>query len=565
MALKGHTKIELQDVETGEVEVYEEDNAITPFLQECIDLFSDMGLTMMYEPSPPGGTLLFEGGNTWRNFFGTLCLFPERQDPDTCCKKDNELGWGRYNLVSNIGNTNYQGLYNLEESTVDVTNKTVTMVWDFSTSQAIGTIKSICLAPWYSFSQGNHGNIMDGSYVYGAGMVAFSSNIPTETFATGATVYTDTTNYNTKSVVAMRAGNYMLLSNAYYVTLGFDVRNRERYIISLSNNREIQIHKIKSLQKSLFYSQGVVFPDDIITIKTIPTLAAEDEDVSSLYSTDGDTYTAKAYNGKFMVQGLDMENKTFDIVYELQVNRTGNVTATYYEYNVKTYSIKTGNLVSEYRFLQSNDTIPARWRVANTDTSTTSTYNCITYQFTWRGIMYYASAYNRIKAYDMANDTVLWDKTIPNIFYSYGYDRPDIYPNRYQRICPEFDDHEMIINCDQESRCIRVNLLTGESSSITNCYMRFWDTGFGYNPSNGGSHYTAVSAMPRSLFLDYPHIFGVNYISDNYVGSYDTAGASGFSIQTFLPSRLTTVNNLQTNINKTNKKTMKISYTITEA
>ena len=292
MALKGHTKIELQDVETGEVEVYEEDNAITPFLQECIDLFSDMGLTMMYEPSPPAGTLLFEGGNTWRNLFGTLCLFPERQDPDTCCKKDNELGWGRYNLVSNIGNTNYQGLYNLEESTVDVTNKTVTMVWDFSTSQAIGTIKSICLAPWYSFSQGNHGNIMDGSYVYGAGMVAFSSNIPTDALATGTTVYTDTTNYNTKAVVAMRAGNYMLLSNAYYVTLGFDVRNRERYVISLSNNREIQIHKIKSLQKSLFYSQGVVFPDDIIAIKTIPTLAATDEDVSSLYSTDGDTYTA---------------------------------------------------------------------------------------------------------------------------------------------------------------------------------------------------------------------------------------------------------------------------------
>ena len=241
-----------------------------------------------------------------------------------------------------------------------------------------------------------------------------------------------------------------------------------------------------------------------------------------------------------------------------------NNVESYYEYNVKTYSIKTGTLVSEYRFLQSNDTIPARWRVANANISTTSTYNCIAYQFTWRGVMYYASAYNRIMAYDMVNDTILWDKTIPNMFYYYGYDRPDSYPNRYQRICPEFDDHEMIINCDQDSRCIRVNLLTGESSSITNCYMRFWDNGFGYNPSSA-SHYTVIGAMPRSLFLDYPHIFGVNYISDNYVSSYDTAGAGGFSIQTFLPSRLTTVNNLQTNINKTNKKTMKISYTITEA
>lgn len=158
MALKGHTRIELTNVETGEVEVYEDDNMVTNALSKLLGSYGWFGIdninTIMsrYEDSASvikrltGGIMLFDSN------------IEENADIINSPLGVSIVGCG--SLSPNISGDNLMaGSYNTAESGF-TDEGGYKHVWDFSTSQANGTIACA------SLTTNAGGKITDGTYPF---------------------------------------------------------------------------------------------------------------------------------------------------------------------------------------------------------------------------------------------------------------------------------------------------------------------------------------------------------------------------------------------------------------
>lgn len=136
--LKGTTKIELTDVNTGETQVIEKHNLVTdaishlfqPVLGHATDgtTLRNLGITTLM-----GGLLLFN--NT----------IQEAADQIFAPAGVDVTGHG----IQGMQNTSTGvrlGSYNTAESSINNATKTAKFVFDFSTNQANGTIASVCLS-----------------------------------------------------------------------------------------------------------------------------------------------------------------------------------------------------------------------------------------------------------------------------------------------------------------------------------------------------------------------------------------------------------------------------------
>ena len=128
---KGHTRIELKDVNTGEVEVYEDDNIVT----QAIDRIINMEMSLNHNPNDyclPVAT----------NALGGIMLFDGELDEQTDnihFPVDVHLV-GYANRAVNTSDS-HRGSYNSVESYK--TENGFVSVWDFGTAQANGTIKAV--------------------------------------------------------------------------------------------------------------------------------------------------------------------------------------------------------------------------------------------------------------------------------------------------------------------------------------------------------------------------------------------------------------------------------------
>lgn len=129
--LKGHTRIELRNVETGEVEVHEDDNLVTKAIDYIINMEVARNAYLNDYCMPVATQLL-----------GGIMLFDEVLEESV----DNVHFPTNVHLVGYAGQTAntedaYCGVYNTAES--GKTDSGFVSVWDFGTSQANGTIKSV--------------------------------------------------------------------------------------------------------------------------------------------------------------------------------------------------------------------------------------------------------------------------------------------------------------------------------------------------------------------------------------------------------------------------------------
>jgi len=129
--MKGHTKIILTNVETGEQVVHEDDNLIT----KAIDKIINIELAMNYAPNTHllpiaekalGGIMLFDGELT------------ESEDNIHFPSEAHLVGYADRTVNTT---DKYRGSYNNTES--GKTANGYVCVWDFGTSQANGTIRSV--------------------------------------------------------------------------------------------------------------------------------------------------------------------------------------------------------------------------------------------------------------------------------------------------------------------------------------------------------------------------------------------------------------------------------------
>ena len=140
MGIKGRTIFELTDVNTGEVERYEDCNMITNGLQEFFDPCGSWGIY-------PFAVDSVRNSRVRNNFTAGLLLFDNKLDEDVTNTYANAsvkmVGNGALG-ISNSGSVTELGSYNSTESGVQE-DGSIKYVYDFLTSQANGTIQSVCL------------------------------------------------------------------------------------------------------------------------------------------------------------------------------------------------------------------------------------------------------------------------------------------------------------------------------------------------------------------------------------------------------------------------------------
>ena len=159
--LIGTTKIELTNVKTGEVEKYENHNMLTNAIS---DIFKPLGLSnkpyryfndfVPYYEKLLGGILCFDT---------VIEENPNNYYPPV---NANIVGCAAYGMQNNTQNT-FRGGFNQTESEVNLNDRYVKYVYDFATSQANGTIESICLT-----------NKNGGLTSYGGKNTAYISDYP---------------------------------------------------------------------------------------------------------------------------------------------------------------------------------------------------------------------------------------------------------------------------------------------------------------------------------------------------------------------------------------------------
>lgn len=135
--LKGKTKVELFDAETGKlVKSVEKHNEITSAYQKIINLLFMSGRI---------GDSNSINQYTLTKMFGGIIMF-DSDVPDGAIVQDKAnhcTGMAFYN--NSESTLKKVGSCNINETSVDYDKKTATFVYDFATSQANGTVKSICL------------------------------------------------------------------------------------------------------------------------------------------------------------------------------------------------------------------------------------------------------------------------------------------------------------------------------------------------------------------------------------------------------------------------------------
>lgn len=169
--MKGHAKIELTNVKTGEVQVIEDDNIVTNLLRDmyqmkCLQIRDTFAHTI-------DATLTnYDSENNNRSHtpyteYGGLIMFKEQleADPDKYYPEEQAT------MVAHASDDTYSGVdltrgsFNSNLSSYNINEGKVTLVWDFNMEQGNGTIGTVCLC--------NH---VDGKIGYGSKYTAENTN-----------------------------------------------------------------------------------------------------------------------------------------------------------------------------------------------------------------------------------------------------------------------------------------------------------------------------------------------------------------------------------------------------
>lgn len=152
MPIHGHTKIELTSQTTGEVETIEKDNIVTNAVSQIFNAFNGMALLREANANGEYGSTSDKSWELPESLYGGILLYDTAlgSDPDTLFAppEANLVGSGVPKVLNN-GKGLQRGSFNATESKTDLENGVVTFVYDFATSQANGTIASVCLTSRY--------------------------------------------------------------------------------------------------------------------------------------------------------------------------------------------------------------------------------------------------------------------------------------------------------------------------------------------------------------------------------------------------------------------------------
>ena len=479
MALKGKTTFELTDVNTGEVEVIEDTNMITNGLQDFLATYGYFGCDVLSNDKMGASSL-------WVNALGGLFLFDSRLEENVenifMQAGVKMIGNGSKD-VANSGDVTELGSYNAPESGLQ-SDGSVKLVYDFSTSQANGTIACACLTSklggYIGMGNSNKKRMFNKDY-------SFTTFMPYD-YNKRTSNIDGSKNDEQHVLYASYNDNAIYLSNPYNIE--YDASHAEQH---WSTTKKIQILKVKagftsiSIKERLLLNQvaetyDIDIPQDILTYMGTST-----ELVYINADTDGNVFVV------FNTGSYILNNGSFCWI--MKIDKERNVTHYKFTNNVgSTIFLNRKKMVfnGEYLFVY--------------------TYN--------KPIKLYGIKYSDSTQIIDVNLTFNSNYTLFNIdknligMFGNSYNRSDYYaPLVYDVV-----DNE----------------------------LRYCNGKGGYNSNE--------LYIP---FIDKKGVYIYVYYTDESTGNY-------FKVLKD-PRYLATINNLSEPVVKTASKTMKVTYTITEA
>lgn len=295
--LKGLMKIEMTDVNRGETETVLEQNMVTNALA---DIFKPMGL----DKSP---SKMLNGLNPYyQSVLGGLLLFDSYIEEDVNNlyppSTVNLIGCAVYGVQNNTTGT-LRGGFNQTESELNITDRYMKYVYDFTTSQANGTISCVCLT---------HKN---GGYTsYGGKDSPFGSNYPLGMQVCDGHLQYVYTNYTGGDTGDKYSGYTVGKTELIFL---IDLEEDSVYYFRIDSTNKITIVKRRAYMKSISLIENPYSEKPLIDSFELRELETEIPTAYSSYNFDDSdnclylVNCSKTYidaDGEFIITKIDISN-----------------------------------------------------------------------------------------------------------------------------------------------------------------------------------------------------------------------------------------------------------------
>ncbi len=310
--MKGHTKIELTDVNTGKVEVIEQDNMVTSAIEK--ELLRSNGIM------PCGITAKAYTSHLKFDYihalFGGIFLFSNTLSTDKddyLIPFDNEMTGFSYYNVTNSGPNLQLGSYSDSESGLQ-DDGSFKWVYNFDTTQANGQISAIALTPYISgiLSAG----IKEGNYVSDKYPSVFQSF----TFNSYCAMYEQSIDYGLNMRIMYNGipvyidDDYVYLvdfTNFYYTNANYFGKNGRKINIAkyASKLGKIQPFDKYNSNYNMIEEFTVDLPENF-TFPNVQYILFDIHDDGTFYFI---SHSSRYLTGNVQVVKIDVINKTSDL------------------------------------------------------------------------------------------------------------------------------------------------------------------------------------------------------------------------------------------------------------
>ena len=549
MALRGHTKIELTDVNTGEVEIYEDDNMVTNALNS---FFWSKGFFVNKYLAERDNNSSDEDwhyrGYTPRQFTAGLLLFDQfiEEDPKNTVPPGGAVMVGRGSDMAYTGDDKTLGSYNINESGRIYNNYGYKYIWDFSTNQGNGEIKSVCLTT------------MSGG-IYGTGNTSDYPNftVPNDAFKGGflyglpcpSDAYNLNFNINTGEVLSLKNADDF---NNYFPKYYYKTPPEESII--KTGTIYFKKTRLPVNETSIFDFHTDNLTNRIIE-DNIPVYLKGFKDIIPDY-TDGTYY----YYPYYKITRDEEDNAYFMFNYHTHSSFISN-------YSSVTKSFKPGDVLCyvwkiNLKTLEVGDVITLKNTTGSIITKSAILYgshnstNCST-----------VTASND-KGHLLSKIHIVNDKAI--ISYT-GSDTN--YPNIFTAI--DLNDQSLIFhfksiaNKDKEDApplkwSGEMHYINKNSYVLSNkLYMRASNYSESYYLVLDLKNYT-ISKYNSNLYINASVTSNMKEVANNILYCFNNNPDNSYLYLKYFPTPLVTINNLPQIITKTTSQTMKVTYTIVD-
>ena len=506
MALKGTTKIELTNVKTGEREVIEKDNLVTDAVPSILDNVFGWQLKNNPTNSTFSGNVL----PLCPNLFGGILLYentiPEEAGRLYAQTENPLIGYSSNNV--NEKNDTMRGSMNQTESGELETHDGYRFVFDFATSQANGTIGSVCLTSKWG------------------GMAGYGS----------------TEWENTQSPVVIRESGDMSLDAgyAYLSAISYDADRDVMTSVYVSGQNNITVVRIRMNTKTWKLSSKMKLIDaaqildtQIIETRTFAGASASGRDRFYNFCDGGDGY----------VWGFEHAGGA-------EGNSTGNASINWIKIKIDDLTFEEGNWsIDAQLYAMGNHT---------TDPSTRDTYK-------------YCEASNSVIAdgylccFDY-NCTGIYKINLSNVTDAKFIEHPDkqvaVYSRNSSNSNVAYYHGVANLKLAGNKVCNWSGWINGDTFVKINGYAKH-----GANTSSELSDGWLKAVVSQGYpFCNSAGQYGVNIGA--FLLMYDAEGYSTtapvYANLLLISPYLATINNLPTPVQKTADKTMKITYILRE-